>query len=124
MWNEILAEPDYDDVDNYPTGAASRLYARGLAYASLGMVAEAEAEQVSENITTAPAIRRPFQVTQAVGMIPTCASMLGELIVLSQLTQMIAACCVGGNQPLRTTKSEAVCIDGDPVTRRSWLGHS
>lgn len=47
MWQDILAEPGYDDVNIYPTGEASRLYARGLAYASLGKVAEAEGEQVS-----------------------------------------------------------------------------
>lgn len=46
MWDEIIAEPQYEDSTLYATGVASGHYARGLAYASLGFVAEAEAEQV------------------------------------------------------------------------------
>lgn len=46
MWDEILSEPPYDDVDLYASATSSRHYARGLAYASKGLVAEAEAEQV------------------------------------------------------------------------------
>ena len=46
MWDEIIAEPQYEDHTLYATGAATGFYARGIAYASMGMVAEAEEEQV------------------------------------------------------------------------------
>lgn len=46
MWDEIIAEPQYEDYDLYATGVATGFYARGIAYASMGMVAEAEEEQV------------------------------------------------------------------------------
>lgn len=45
MWDEIIAEPQYEDYDLYATGVATGFYARGIAYASMGMVAEAEEEQ-------------------------------------------------------------------------------
>ena len=45
-WDEILAEPMYDDKDVFPATIATQHYARGVAYASKGMVPEAEAEQV------------------------------------------------------------------------------
>eukprot|EP00904_Undaria_pinnatifida_P009047 jgi/Undpi1/5272/HiC_scaffold_2.g00553.m1 len=45
MWDEIIAEPQYEDYDLYPTGIATGFYARGIAYASMGMIQEAEAEQ-------------------------------------------------------------------------------
>ncbi|CAM9382484.1 unnamed protein product [Choristocarpus tenellus] len=45
MWEEILAEQQYKDATMYPTGVASGHYARGMAYAALGLIAEAEAEQ-------------------------------------------------------------------------------
>lgn len=46
MWDEIIAEPQYEDYGLYATGVATGFYARGIAYASKGMVAEAEEEQV------------------------------------------------------------------------------
>ena len=45
-WDEILAEPMYSDRDVFPATIATQHYARGVAYASKGMVPEAEAEQV------------------------------------------------------------------------------
>ena len=48
-WDEILAEPMYSDKDVFPATIATQHYARGVAYASKGMVAEAEAEQVLFN---------------------------------------------------------------------------
>jgi tetratricopeptide (TPR) repeat protein len=45
-WDEIIAEPMYSDRDVFPSTIATQHYARGVAYASKGMVAEAEAEQV------------------------------------------------------------------------------
>lgn len=48
LWNDILSEPLYDDPDLYPTGCAAAHYARGIAFASLGRVAEAEVEQVGQ----------------------------------------------------------------------------
>ena len=48
-WDEILAEPMYDDKDVFPATIATQHYARGVAYASKGMVPEAEAEQVLFN---------------------------------------------------------------------------
>ena len=48
-WDEILAEPMYDDKDVFPATIATKHYARGVAYASKGMVPEAEAEQVLFN---------------------------------------------------------------------------
>ena len=45
-WDEILAEPMYTDKDVFPATIATQHYARGVAYASKGMVPEAEAEQV------------------------------------------------------------------------------
>ena len=44
-WDEILAEPMYSDKDVFPATIATQHYARGVAYASKGMVPEAEAEQ-------------------------------------------------------------------------------
>ncbi|DAC60554.1 MAG TPA: tetratricopeptide repeat protein, partial [Candidatus Poseidoniaceae archaeon] len=44
-WDEILAEPMYSDRDVFPATIATQHYARGVAYASKGMVPEAEAEQ-------------------------------------------------------------------------------
>ncbi|MAA79583.1 MAG: hypothetical protein CL916_10020 [Deltaproteobacteria bacterium] len=44
-WNEILEEPLHTDKDVFPASIATQHYARGVAYASLGNVAEAEAEQ-------------------------------------------------------------------------------
>jgi tetratricopeptide (TPR) repeat protein len=43
-WDEILAEPMYSK-DVFPATIATQHYARGVAYASKGMVPEAEAEQ-------------------------------------------------------------------------------
>jgi len=48
-WDEILAEPMYDDKDVFPATIATQHYSRGVAYASKGMVPEAEAEQVLFN---------------------------------------------------------------------------
>ena len=45
-WDDILAEPLYTDRDVFPATIATQHYARGVAYASKGMVPEAEAEQV------------------------------------------------------------------------------
>ena len=45
-WDEILAEPMYSNKDVFPATIATQHYARGVAYASKGMVPEAEAEQV------------------------------------------------------------------------------
>jgi tetratricopeptide (TPR) repeat protein len=45
-WDEILSEPMYSDKDVFPATIATQHYARGVAYASKGMVPEAEAEQV------------------------------------------------------------------------------
>jgi len=44
-WDEILAEPMQTDRDAFPATIATQHYARGVAYASKGMVPEAEAEQ-------------------------------------------------------------------------------
>ena len=45
-WNEILNDPLHTDRDVFPAAIATQHYARGVAYASMGMVLEAEAEQV------------------------------------------------------------------------------
>ena len=45
-WDEILAEPLHTDKEAFPSAIATQHYARGVAYASKGMVAQAEAEQV------------------------------------------------------------------------------
>ena len=45
-WDEILAEPMYSNKDVFPATIATQHYARGVAYASNGMVPDAEAEQV------------------------------------------------------------------------------
>ena len=45
-WDEILSEPMYSDRDVFPATIATQHYARGVAYASKGMVPDAEAEQV------------------------------------------------------------------------------
>ena len=45
-WDEIIQEPLQTDKDVFPAAIATQHYARGVAYASKGMVAEAEAEQV------------------------------------------------------------------------------
>ena len=44
--DEILAEPMQTEKDAFPATIATQHYARGVAYASKGMVPEAEAEQV------------------------------------------------------------------------------
>lgn len=44
-WDEILAEPMYSNKEVFPATIATQHYARGVAYASKGMVPEAEAEQ-------------------------------------------------------------------------------
>ena len=44
-WDDILAEPMHTDRDTFPASIATQHYARGVAYASKGMVPEAEAEQ-------------------------------------------------------------------------------
>lgn len=46
LWDVILAEPLYEDSSVYATGLASGYYARGIAFASKGLIEEAEAEQV------------------------------------------------------------------------------
>jgi len=48
-WDEILAEPQHSDQEAFPAAIATQHYARGVAYASKGMVPEAEAEQVLFN---------------------------------------------------------------------------
>lgn len=48
LWDVILAEPLYEDSSVYATGLASGYYARGIAFASKGLIAEAEAEQVRQ----------------------------------------------------------------------------
>jgi len=45
-WEDILNEPLHTDSDVFPAAIATQHYARGVAYASLGMVPEAEAEQM------------------------------------------------------------------------------
>jgi tetratricopeptide (TPR) repeat protein len=45
-WDDILVEPLQTDTDVFPAAIATQHYARGVAYASKGMVPEAEAEQV------------------------------------------------------------------------------
>jgi tetratricopeptide (TPR) repeat protein len=45
-WDEILTEPMQTEKDAFPATIATQHYARGVAYASKGMVPEAEAEQV------------------------------------------------------------------------------
>ena len=44
-WEQIINEPMYDDKDAFPATIATQHYARGVAYASMGLVPEAEAEQ-------------------------------------------------------------------------------
>ena len=44
-WDEIISEPIRTDKAVFPATIATQHYARGVAYASKGMVAEAEAEQ-------------------------------------------------------------------------------
>ena len=44
-WDEILNEPLHSDKDVFPAAIATQHYARGVAYASLGMIQEAEDEQ-------------------------------------------------------------------------------
>ena len=44
-WEEILKRPMEEDKDLYPSCTAMSRYARGVAYAALGKVAEAEAER-------------------------------------------------------------------------------
>ncbi len=44
-WDDILKEPLHSDKDVFPAAIATQHYARGVAYASKGMVPEAEAEQ-------------------------------------------------------------------------------
>lgn len=44
-WEEIINEPMYDDKDAFPATIATQHYARGVAFASMGLVPEAEAEQ-------------------------------------------------------------------------------
>ena len=44
-WDKILNEPLHSDKDVFPAAIATQHYARGVAYASLGMIQEAEAEQ-------------------------------------------------------------------------------
>ena len=44
-WDDILAEPLHSDREVFPAAIATQHYARGVAYASKGMVLEAEAEQ-------------------------------------------------------------------------------
>lgn len=56
MWDEVLAEPQYESVDLYATGTVDGHYARGLAYAAKGLIQEAEAEQVSEDAKGAHAV--------------------------------------------------------------------
>lgn len=46
MWDAIIAEPLPDNPSLYPTGTATAHYARGIAFASQGKVAQAEEEQV------------------------------------------------------------------------------
>ena len=57
-WDEILAEPLRDDAEVFPACIATQHYARGVAYASKHMVAEAEAEQAKfEEALKAPALK-------------------------------------------------------------------
>lgn len=48
LWDAIIAEPLPENPDLYPTGTATAHYARGIAFASQGLVIQAEEEQVSE----------------------------------------------------------------------------
>ena len=45
MWDDIIAEPTVSDKEVFASTIVTQHYARGVAYASKGMVAEAEAEQ-------------------------------------------------------------------------------
>ncbi|CAN0528369.1 unnamed protein product, partial [Ectocarpus sp. 12 AP-2014] len=45
LWDEIIAEPRDEDPALYPTSLTTAHYARGVAFASKGLVAEAEEEQ-------------------------------------------------------------------------------
>ena len=45
MWDDIIAEPTFSDKEVFASTIVTQHYARGVAYASKGMVAEAEAEQ-------------------------------------------------------------------------------
>lgn len=46
LWDDILAEPRNEDPALYPTGLTTAHYARGMAFASKGLIAQAEEEQV------------------------------------------------------------------------------
>lgn len=46
LWDDIIAEPRNEDPSLYPTSLTAAHYARGIAFASKGLVAEAEEEQV------------------------------------------------------------------------------
>lgn len=48
LWDAIIAEPLPDNPGIYPTGTATAHYARGIAFASQGLIAQAEEEQVGE----------------------------------------------------------------------------
>eukprot|EP00752_Nemacystus_decipiens_P005024 g4564.t1 len=45
LWDAIIAEPLPANADLYPTGVATAHYARGIAFASQGLIAQAEEEQ-------------------------------------------------------------------------------
>ena len=44
-WDDILKEPLHEDSDVFPAAISTQHYARGVAYASKGLVSEAEKEQ-------------------------------------------------------------------------------
>lgn len=48
LWDAIIAEPLPDNPEMYPTGTTTAHYARGIAFASQGLVGQAEQEQVGE----------------------------------------------------------------------------
>eukprot|EP00903_Cladosiphon_okamuranus_P011990 g11259.t1 len=45
LWDAIIAEPLPENPEIYPTGTATAHYARGIAFASQGLIAQAEEEQ-------------------------------------------------------------------------------
>lgn len=56
LWDDIIAEPLHENPALYPTAIATAHYARGIAFASQGLIAQAEEEQVGIRVMPTPRV--------------------------------------------------------------------
>ncbi|CAM9191045.1 unnamed protein product [Hapterophycus canaliculatus] len=87
LWDDIIAEPRNEDPNLYPTGLTAAHYARGIAFASKGLVAQAEEEQArySEGMKNPAIVGRKIHNNFMISDEAPCLLKVGEAMLAGEI---------------------------------------